>query len=123
MFTLVALVAVPVKAAVIVPAVKLPEASLATIVLTVLADVALLVTVKVLPPAWLAVKEAEPESPVPETASVSVPSLTVGISEVRATVPVALGRVRVRLAVNVVGTKVTAKLVVPPALPARTIAS
>jgi hypothetical protein len=49
-------VTLPVKAAVIVPAVKLPDASRATIVDAVLAEVALDVTVKVAAPDWLAVK-------------------------------------------------------------------
>jgi len=73
-------VALPVKDAVIVPAEKLPDPSLATIVEAVLADVALEVTVKVVFPDWFAVKLAEPESPVPDTESVSVPLLTVGSS-------------------------------------------
>jgi len=60
--------------AVIVPAVKLPEASLATIVDAVLAFVALDVTVNEDDPDWFAVKDAEPERPVPETANVRVPS-------------------------------------------------
>jgi hypothetical protein len=47
---LVALLAVPVKFAVIVPALKLPEASLATIVEAVFAFVAFEVTVKVVAP-------------------------------------------------------------------------
>ena len=49
-------VALPLKDAVIVPAEKLPEASLATTVEAVFALVALLVTVNVALPAWLAVK-------------------------------------------------------------------
>jgi len=67
-------VAVPVNDAVIVPALKLPEASLATIVDTVLALVALDVTVNEDAPAWFAVKDAEPDKPVPETANVRAPS-------------------------------------------------
>jgi hypothetical protein len=49
-FKYVAVVAVPVKFAVIVPALKLPEASLATIVEAVFAFVAFEVTVKVVAP-------------------------------------------------------------------------
>jgi hypothetical protein len=49
--SVVAVLAFPVKAAVIVPALKLPEASRATIVLLVFALVALDVTVKVDAPA------------------------------------------------------------------------
>ena len=49
--------AVPLREAVIVPALKLPEASLATMALAVFALVALLVTVKVALVAWLAVKD------------------------------------------------------------------
>lgn len=52
----VAVDALPLNAAVIVPALKLPDASRATMVLAVLALVALDVTVKVALPAWLAVK-------------------------------------------------------------------
>lgn len=59
--------------AVIVFAEKLPEPSRATIALAVFALVALDVTVNVALPDWLAVKDAEPESPVPDTARVSVP--------------------------------------------------
>jgi hypothetical protein len=69
----VAVVALPDKEAVIVPAVKLPEASLATIVDAVFALVALDVTVNELAPAWLAVNEAEPDRPVPDTAIVNAP--------------------------------------------------
>ena len=66
----VALVALPLNAAVIVPALKFPEASLATIVDTVFAEVALEVTVNVVaePP----LKVVEPERPVPEVARVKV---------------------------------------------------
>lgn len=85
---LVALVAFPDKAAVIVPAVKLPEASRATIVLAVLALVALEVIVKVDAPDWLAVNVADPDNPVPETPIVNVP---LAISEVSAIVPVTAG--------------------------------
>jgi hypothetical protein len=73
----VAFEAVPVKLAVTVPALKLPEASLATIVEAPLAEAAFDVTVNVLPPAWLAVNVAEPDKPVPEVFSVKVPSLAV----------------------------------------------
>ena len=58
LFTLAAVVAVvafPDKAAVMVPAVKLPDASRATMVEAVLADVAFEVTVNVAADAWLAV--------------------------------------------------------------------
>jgi hypothetical protein len=72
----VAVVAFPLKAAVIVPAVKFPDASRATMVEAVFALVALDVTVNVELPDWLAVKEAEPDRPVPETAIVNVPLLT-----------------------------------------------
>jgi hypothetical protein len=63
-------VTLPVNAAVIVPAVKLPEASLATIADAVLALVAFDVTVKVTAPELLNV--VEPDNPVPEVAKVSV---------------------------------------------------
>ena len=52
----VAVEALPFNVAVIVPALKLPEASRATIVLAVFALVAFDVTVKVALPDWLAVK-------------------------------------------------------------------
>ena len=69
-------VALPDRAAVIVPAVKFPEASRATMVDAVFALVALDVTVNVELPDWLAVKEADPDKPVPETAMDNVPLLT-----------------------------------------------
>ena len=69
-------VALPLNAAVIVPALKLPEPSRATIAPPVFAFVALEVTVNVEVPDWLAVKVAEPDRPVPETARVNVPLLT-----------------------------------------------
>ena len=72
----VALVAFPLSVAVIVPAEKLPDASRATIVEAVFALVALDVTVKVAAPAWLAVKVCEPDKPVPDVFSVSVPLFT-----------------------------------------------
>lgn len=72
----VAVEALPLKAAVIVPALKLPEASRATMVEAVFAFVALDVTVNVDAPDWLAVKEAEPDKPVPNTAIVNVPLFT-----------------------------------------------
>ena len=78
LFTLAAVVAVvafPDKAAVIVPAEKFPDASRATMVEAVLTDVAFEVTVNELAPAWLAVKEAEPDRPVPDTAIVNAPLL------------------------------------------------
>lgn len=114
-------VTLPVKAAVIVPAVKLPEASRATMVDAVLALVALDVTVNVDAPDWLAVNVAEPDRPVPETAIVNVPLLTVGISEVRAIVPVVPGMVMVVVpataaALNTVVPEVE-PLNVAPALP------
>lgn len=73
---LVAEEALPLKVAVIVPALKLPEASRATMVLAVFALVALLVTVKVAAVLWLAVKVCEPERPVPDTFIVNVPFWT-----------------------------------------------
>ena len=65
-----AVVALPLNAAVIVPALKFPEASLATIVDTVFAEVALEVTVNVVaePP----LKVVEPERPVPDVFRVKV---------------------------------------------------
>ena len=72
----------------IVPALKLPDASRATIVEAVFALVAFEVTVKVELPDWLAVNVAEPDSPVPDTAIVSVPLLTAaGVVQVGAVVP------------------------------------
>lgn len=70
----VAVDALPVKAAVIVPAAKFPLASRATIADVVFALVAFDVTVNVEPVDWLAVKLALPDNPVPETANVNVPS-------------------------------------------------
>lgn len=75
---LVTVAALPDKLAVIVPAEKLPEASRATIVLAVFAEVALLVTVNVLLPDWLAVKLADPVSPVPDTPRDNAPLLIAG---------------------------------------------
>ena len=69
----VAVVAVPVKLAVIVPALKLPDPSLATIVDDVFALVAFDVTVNVELPDWFAVNDAEPLRPVPEVFNVRVP--------------------------------------------------
>ena len=72
----------------IVPALKLPDASRATIVEAVFALVAFEVTVKVELPDWLAVNVAEPDRPVPDTAIVRVPLLTVaGVVQVGAVVP------------------------------------
>ena len=85
----------PVKLAEIVPALKLPDASRATIVEAVFRLVALDVTVNVALVAWLAVKVCEPDKPVPDTARVNVPLLTVGKSEVSAIVPVVAGIVMV----------------------------
>ena len=70
---LVAVEALPFNVAVIVPALKLPEASRATMVLPVFAFVAFDVTVKVALPDWLAVNVCEPDKPVPDTFIVSVP--------------------------------------------------
>lgn len=83
----VAVEALPDRVAVIVPAEKLPEASRATIVDAVLALVALEVTVKVEFPDWLAVNEAEPDNPVPETLRVRVPSPGEGTAAQEAAVP------------------------------------
>lgn len=89
--TCVAVVAVdafPLNAAVMVPALKLPEASRATMVDAVLALVALEVTVNVEFPDWLAVNEALPDKPVPDTAIVNVPLLTVaGVVQLGAAAP------------------------------------
>jgi hypothetical protein len=62
----------------IVPALKLPEASLKTIVDAVLAAVAFDVTVNVAAPVWLAVNVCEPDSPLPDTFIVNVPFPIVG---------------------------------------------
>ena len=70
---LVAVVAVPVRFAVIVVALKLPDASRATIVDGVFASVAFEVTVNVEDPDWFAVNVAEPVSPIPETSRESCP--------------------------------------------------
>ena len=85
--SVVAVEALPDKVAVIVPAEKLPEASRATIAETVLALVALEVTVNDEFPDWFAVNEAEPDSPVPETARVNVPSPGEGTAAQEAAVP------------------------------------
>ena len=95
--TPVTLVALPLKLAVIVPALKLPEVSLETIVFTVLALVALLVTVKVALVVAFAENEAEPPRPTPETAKVNEASF---MSVVIAKVP-EVGRVRVDVPVEV----------------------
>jgi hypothetical protein len=71
----VAEVALPLKDAVIVPALKFPDASLATIVDAVFAEVAFEVTVNVTLSLSFAVNVADPLSPVPDVASVRVPSL------------------------------------------------
>lgn len=77
------MVALPDKLAVIVPALKLPEASLATIVEAVFAFVAFDVTVKVEAPEPLYV--VEPDKPVPDVFIVKVlsvpPSVTPEIVE------------------------------------------
>jgi hypothetical protein len=83
----VAVLELPVSAAVMVPAVKFPLESRATTVDEVFAEVALEVTVKVELPDWLAVKLADPDRPTPETARVSVPLFTVGKSASVARVP------------------------------------
>jgi hypothetical protein len=64
----VAVEALPLNVAVIVPALKFPEPSLATIVDAVFALVALEVTVNVC--AELPLNVAEPDNPVPDTANV-----------------------------------------------------
>lgn len=109
----VAVEALPLKVAVIVPAVKFPDASRATIVEAVFALVALEVTVNVAAEAWLAVKVCEPDSPVPDTFIVNVALLTVGISEVNAIVPVVAGIV----IVVVPAAAAALKLVVPDVEP------
>jgi hypothetical protein len=111
--------AVPVKAAVIVPAVKLPDASLATIVDAVFALVAFDVTVNVAPVAWFAVNVCEPDNPVPATLIVRVALLTVGTSDVSAIVPVVAGIVIVVVpaaaaALNTVVPEVEPLNVAPP---------
>ena len=70
------LAAVPLSKAVIVPALKSPFESRATIALAVFALVALDVTVNVELPDWLAVKVCEPDRPVPDTFIVRVPLFT-----------------------------------------------
>lgn len=69
----VAVEALPTKLAVIVFALKLPEASRATIVEAPFELEAFDVTVNVLLPAWSAVNVAEPDKPVPDTFIVNVP--------------------------------------------------
>jgi hypothetical protein len=83
-------VAEPLNVAVMVPALKLPDASRATIVEAVLALVALDVTVKVALVAWLAVNVCEPDNPVPDTANVKVPLLTFDAVVAVAALPVML---------------------------------
>lgn len=90
-------VALPSRLAVIVPALKLPDESRDTIVLTVFALVALLVTVKVVLEDVFAEKLAEPDNPTPDTAKPKVPSL---MSVVTARVPV-VGSVSVVVPVEV----------------------
>jgi hypothetical protein len=77
----VAVEALPLNVAVIVPALKLPDASRETIVETVFALVAFEVTVNVLEPDWSAVKVAEPDKPVPDTPIVSVPLFGLGTDD------------------------------------------
>jgi hypothetical protein len=72
----VAVDALPDKAAVIVPALKFPDASRATIADAVFALVALDVTVNVAALDWLAVKVCDPDNPVPDTFIVKVPLFT-----------------------------------------------
>jgi hypothetical protein len=74
--SVVAVVALPLNAALTVPALKLPEASRATMVLPVLVFVALEVTVKVAALDWLAVNVCEPDKPTPDTLIVKVPLFT-----------------------------------------------
>ena len=69
--------ATPVKFAVIVPALKPPEESRATIVETVFKFVASVAIVILVFPAWLAVKVPEPVICVP-LVIVKIPSFTVG---------------------------------------------
>ena len=69
-------VAEPLNVAVMVPALKLPDASLATMVEGVFTAVAFHEKVKVELPDWLAVNVADPERPVPETPKDRVPLLT-----------------------------------------------
>ena len=76
--SVVAVVALPESAAVTVPALKLPDASLATIVLAVFALVALLVTVIVAFYAEFDVNVPDPLRPVPEVLTVSVALFTTG---------------------------------------------
>jgi hypothetical protein len=94
-------VALPLKLAVIVPALKLPDVSLETIVLTVLALVALLATVKVALVVAFAENEADPVRPIPDTPNVKDASF---MSVVIAKVP-EVGRVRVDVPVEVKVTK------------------
>jgi hypothetical protein len=70
LFNKLAFEAVPESVAVIVPALKLPDASRATMVLPVLAFVAFDVTVKVAAPDPLYV--VDPDSPVPDVPKVNV---------------------------------------------------
>ena len=97
----------------IVPALKLPDASRATTVEAVFKLVALDVTVNVELPDWLAVNVAEPDKPVPDTAIVSVPLLTVGKSEVNAIVPVVAGIVMVVAPATALGCSVVVPEVEP----------
>jgi hypothetical protein len=72
----VAVDAFPFRVAVIVPAAKLPDASLNTIVEAVFTLVALEETVNDEAPTWFAVNVAEPVKPLPDTPIVKVPLLT-----------------------------------------------
>lgn len=72
----VAVEALPDSVAVIVPALKLPEPSRATMADAVFKLVALDVTVNVALPAWLAVNVCDPDRPVPDTFIVNVPLFT-----------------------------------------------
>ena len=83
-----ALDAVPVSAAVMVPAEKFPLASRNTIVEPVFAFVALDVTVKVAALDWFAVKVCVPDIPLPLVFMVSVPLFTVGCVALIVTAPV-----------------------------------
>ena len=83
-------VAEPLNVAVMVPALKLPDASRATMVEAVFRFVALEATVNVALPAWLAVKVCEPDKPVPETPKDSVPLLTLDAVVAVAALPLML---------------------------------
>ena len=84
----VAVLALPDNEAVMVPALKLPDASRATMVDAVFALVALEATVNVDAPVWFAVNVAVPDSPVPDVFIVRVPLPIVGgVTQLGAEVP------------------------------------